>query len=343
MRFVLLTGLLAAAVAAGCGSSSSDTADTGTGGAGGAAGAGGDDSGAAGGGGADGATDAGGEAAACPSGLVAAGDQTIQLDFGGTTRNYILHVPPSYDGSAPVPLVVNFHGYTSNAAQQELFSAMNPKADSAGFLVAYPNGTGSGTDTGWNAGACCASAAANGVDDVGFTRALVADVEARACVDPKRVYATGMSNGGFMSHRLGCEAADLFAAVAPVAGVLGIPEASCTPSRPMPVIHFHGTADTLVPYDGNASLGFPSVPDTFAGWAKRDGCTDAQPKQTFQNGAATCTTYEQCSGGVKVTLCTLTGEGHCWPGQTLCPFGASTTDLSADDAMWDFFTAYALP
>jgi polyhydroxybutyrate depolymerase len=149
-----------------------------------------------------------------------------------------------------------------------------------------------------------------------------------------------MSNGGFMSHRIGCELADQFAAIAPVAGVLGIP--TCNPSRPMPVIHFHGTADTLVPYDGNAAMGFIPVLDTFHGWADRDGCTGT-PAQTYAKGDATCQTYSQCAGGAEVTLCTIDGGGHTWPGGTPVPtLGLTSTDINATDAMWTFFSAHHL-
>jgi polyhydroxybutyrate depolymerase len=162
------------------------------------------------------------------------------------------------------------------------------------------------------------------------------------CVDQKRIYATGMSNGGFMSHRLGCERANRFAAIAPVAGVLGIPPGSCTPSRPMPIIHFHGTADTLEPYDGGGTSGFPSVAQTISGWSTRNGCS-AAPTQTFSNGAAHCESTLDCTSGVEVVLCTIDGMGHCWPGQSFCPFGNASTEISANQAMWEFFQRFALP
>ena len=134
---------------------------------------------------------------------------------------------------------------------------------------------------------------------------------------------------------------DRIAAIAPVAGVLGIPAAECQPARPIPVIHFHGTADGLVPYDGVG--GFISVPESFQDWATRNGCT-GDPVQSYSNGTVHCDKYENCDAGVSVTLCTADGEGHCWPGQTLiCPFGATTGDISANDAMWELFAASSLP
>jgi polyhydroxybutyrate depolymerase len=150
-----------------------------------------------------------------------------------------------------------------------------------------------------------------------------------------------MSNGGFLSHRLGCELSTRIAAIAPVAGVMGIP--TCTPARPVPVMHFHGTLDPLVPYSGGSPLGFPSVPVTNDGWAARNACTGSA-QQTYQKGDATCMTHDQCAGGVSVTLCTIDGGGHTWPGGLPVPvLGKTSTDISATDAMWDFFQKYKLP
>jgi polyhydroxybutyrate depolymerase len=215
---------------------------------------------------------------------------------------------------------------------------MSATADAHGFAVAYP----AGLSTSWNAGICCGAAAVGLIDDVGFARAVVADASGKLCIDEKRVYSTGMSNGGYLSHRNGCESADLFAAIAPVAGVIGIPQQACAPSRPVPVIHFYGTADSLVPYAGGGALGSPSVADTDAGWAARNGCTGA-PVTTYQQGLVHCETHEACDAGTQVTLCTVEGGGHCWPGQAACPFGWSTTDISANDAMWEFFQGFSLP
>jgi polyhydroxybutyrate depolymerase len=273
---------------------------------------------------------------------LAPGDSTIMIDHDGISREYTLHVPPGYDGTQRVPLLLNFHGFTSNMAQQIAFSGMNPAADARGFIVAYPNGLANpgGTSQSWNAGTCCAFGDTMR-DDLGFARAVVTDISSKACIDPKRVYSTGMSNGGFMSHYLACKATDMFAAIGPVAGVLGIPDAECQPSRPIPVIHFHGTMDTLVPYNGGGTGG-AGVPAMFAEWGARNGCT-GNPVQTFTNGAAHCDTYETCNAGVKVTLCTIDGMGHCWPGQSFCPFGTGSTDIVANEAMLDVFEQYTLP
>jgi len=258
------------------------------------------------------------------------GVQTLTLQHDGVERSYRLHVPTGYDHSRPVPLVLNFHGLTGTPDLQALSSAMDADSDSEGFVVAYP----AGVQNSWNAGTCCGEAARTNVDDVGFARAVVADLKQKLCIDPRRVYATGMSNGGFMSHRLACEAADLFAAIGPVAGALGV--SNCQPSRPVPVIHFHGTEDGLVDYDTLAL-------NAIAQWVTANGCTDAQPAETYNQGDVRCETYSQCQAGVEVTLCTVTGGGHCWPGRPTCVFGNPTTDISANEAMWDAFSRFPLP
>jgi polyhydroxybutyrate depolymerase len=310
------------------------TDDSGTGGTGG--------SGATGGEGGTGG--AGGTASAspgCVDGTLDATVTEVDLMFDGVQRRYELHVPPAYDGSTPLPLVLNFHGFTSSAAQQRVFSEMDLTADSRGFVVAYPDGL----DASWNAGVCCGTSARNGVDDVGFARAVIDDIAARGCIDRSRVYATGMSNGGFLSHRLACEASDLIAAIAPVAGVLGIDSSACTPSRPVPVVHFHGTADAVVQYDGGCDVCLSdseSVVDTIAGWVARNGCTEAS-EVVLRTGSVMCETTGGCDGEASVTLCTIAGGGHCWPGNLFCPFGESTDDISANEVMLDLFETVRLP
>jgi polyhydroxybutyrate depolymerase len=305
----------------------------GTGGAAGSAAAGGEPVGGAGGSGEE----------PCPPGGFGPGDSEGTVEHAGVSFGYRLHVPSGYDGTRRRPLVLNWHGFTSNALQQADLSLMNASADAAGYIVAYPNSS----TASWDAGACCYMLGTR--DDVGFARALVAEIQSLACVDDRRIYSTGMSNGGFMSHRLACEASDLFAAIAPVAGVNGM--AACTPLRPVPVLHFHGTADALVGYEGGGLAGFMaavgkpviSVPQSFQDWANRNGCTDPAPAETFRNGAAHCDTYRQCTGGTEVTLCTIDNMGHCWPGNMWCPWGVSSTDINANDMMLAFFDRFALP
>jgi polyhydroxybutyrate depolymerase len=264
-------------------------------------------------------------------------DSTWTLTFSGAARTFNVHVPASYDPNKPTPVVLDFHGLTMAAAEEDLLTGMNAKADSTGFIAVEPQGQG----TSWNAGACCAPANAENVDDIGFVDAMLDQLEASLCVDPHRIFATGMSNGGFFSHRLGCELAARVAAIAPVAGVEAMP--TCNPSRPVPVMEFHGTLDPLVPYGGSTVLGFPSVPDTFSGWAARDGCT-GEPTDTYDDNDSHCATYTSCAAGAEVTLCTVDGGGHTWPGGLPVPtLGYTTPYLSATDAMWGFFQAHPLP
>ena len=270
---------------------------------------------------------AGDGSSTCPrAGDPGPGDHTLALDYGGLSRSYIVHVPPGYDPSAPTPVVFNFHGFTSNASQEVFFSNMNPTADAHGFLVVYPDGYASS----WNAGSCCGDAASEGVDDVGFIRALVDEVASLLCIDRDRVYASGMSNGGFLSYRLACEAADVFAGFAPVAGGIGI--TGCSPSRPVSLIAYHGTADSYVPY----AFGESSLHD----YADLAGCT-GDPVRTMY-GTSYCDVYEACDGGVRVGLCTLDGMDHCWPGgeppRTICEtfIGVYSVDLNANEHLWEF-------
>ena len=279
--------------------------------------------------------------ASCTGLSALSGDSVWTVTSSGLPRVVNLHVPPSYDPTKPTALVLNFHGFTSDPIQEDLLSLMDPKADAESFVVAYPLGTG--TPLSWNAGACCGTAQATGIDDIQFVRDILDAAPAKLCVDAKRIYATGMSNGAFLAHEIGCELADRIAAIAPVAGVLGIPAASCTPVRPMPVMHFHGTLDQLVPWGGDAALGFISVDDSIAGWVARNHCTGAAV-ETYNHGDASCVTHQTCAGGGEVTLCTIEGGGHTWPGGTPVPtLGATSTDISATDHMWTFFAAHPLP
>jgi polyhydroxybutyrate depolymerase len=272
----------------------------------------------------------------CGTSTIQAG--TFDFSYQNVAYNYIVHLPPGYDGTKRTPLVLNWHGYTSTAQQQETFSSMDAVADREGFILVYPNSP----DMSWNAGTCCAFGAMSR-DDVGFAMALIAQLRGQACVDAKRIYTTGMSNGAFMSYRLGCEHGETFAAVAPVAGKVGIP--NCAPSRPVPLMAFHGSADTVVVYDAGGLSGETpplDVPDTVKAWAARSGCTQA-PMTSYQMGVVTCNTWSACSAGATVTLCTVEGAGHCWPGQSYCPYGTSTTDIDASSQIAAFFKKFSLP
>lgn len=271
----------------------------------------------------------------CPATALEPGDSSGTLMHDGVARQFLIHVPQGYDNTRAVPLVLNFHGATSNAEQQRsLFSQMDVTSDAKGFIVVYPEGIGAS----WNAGACCGDAQSQDVDDVGFAIALVEHMKTRACIDPKRVYASGFSNGGRMSYRLGCEAAHVFAAIAPVAGTKSFPDLNntpgCEPSRPLSLIDFMGSADSRI----------AAQPGQIAEWVAFNGCTDATPTESYRNGEHYCMAYTHCEAGTSVTYCVIDGGGHCWPGTTPCVLGATSTssELSANELMWEVFERSSL-
>lgn len=185
-------------------------------------------------------------------------------------RPYALEVPPDHDAAQPTALLVALHGYTSSGAQLAQWWQLSAVAAARGILVAHPDGTrGSGGAQFWNATDACCDFSHSQVDDVAYLRAVIADVSARYAVDPKRVYVTGHSNGGYMSHRMACDAADVVAAVAPVSGVGWKDPARCTPSRPVPVLEIMGTLDG----NWSSSPDSPSSAEDLANWAAIDGCT----------------------------------------------------------------------
>lgn len=265
----------------------------------------------------------------CPDAPLTPGVHEQTISFDGNERSYEVQVPISYDNLAPVPLVFDIHGYTSNKDQQELVSGISDLAEQAGFLVVRPQGL----QNSWNAGDfCCGQAQSQGLDDVGLMKAIVSEVSQSLCVDPKRVYATGLSNGGALSHRIACEAADVFAAVAPVSYPLDFdPFDGCQPSRPIPVMHSHGTSDFIVPYNGSGAM--PATPQSFAYWAQVNGCT-GDPVETYSKGNSHCDSYQACDAGVEVTLCTVNG-GHV--------LYNNNDQVPIDELVWAFLKKHTLP
>lgn len=235
-------------------------------------------------------------------------------------------------------LVLDFHGYLESNDDIEKISKMDGVSDTHGFLVVYPQGK----STSWNAGSCCGSAASSGSKDVEFVGDLLDALESEYCVDKKRVFSVGFSNGGMLSHRLACELSDRIAAIGPVSGTLAVD--ACAPARPMPVIHFHGTSDFVVPYNGGGLGGADSVKDTIDGWVKRNGCT-GQPVNVYSKGDASCDEYQSCAQGASVRLCSIDGGGHQWPGGESAGGigGKLSTDISASEEMFTFFSAHPMP
>lgn len=259
------------------------------------------------------------------------------VDMNGVERNFDVHLPTGYLPTARSALVLNLHGLGSNGFEQQLLTGFVAKADAEGFVVVHPDGVGES----WNAGGCCGTAVQTGVDDVAFVGAMLDELQRELCIDERRIYVTGMSNGGFMSNRLGCDLDDRIAAIAPVAGMLI--SAPCSPAGPVPVMHFHGTADAVVLYDGVAQFGLPSALESVTGWALRNGCFDTLTT-ILQVGDSTCETFDGCSDASTVTLCTVDGGGHTWPGGLEVPrLGFTTQAISATDLMWEFFAEHPQP
>lgn len=282
------------------------------------------------------------------------GDHARTVEVAGRQRSYLLHVPPQYDSATPAPVVLAFHGGGANAGTMVSFSGLNDTADRAGFIAVYPDGTGRlpRLHT-FNAGDCCGEAAATGVDDVAFTRALLDDLAGVAAVDPRRIFATGMSNGAMMAYRLAAELSDRIAAVAPVGGPMGTNE--CRPGRAVSVMHFHGDADAFAPFAGGRGRGpsgtrFRSVQDSIDAWVEANGCGRTPATEKLADRADDGTTVRQVRygdgrDGSEVVLVVVEGGGHTWPGREprMRSLGVSTRDISANDMMWEFFTRHPLP
>ncbi len=239
-----------------------------------------------------------------------------------------------------MPLILNFHGLGSNGQEQEAQTGMSALADLKGFLVAYPNGINQNGKQEWNSNP--------GSPDLQFIGDLVQQLQADYKVDPKRMYATGMSNGGGMTNRVGCDMADVFAAIAPVEGGYPDPgwqECNLSHSRPsMPVMAFHGLTDPIVPYKGGNGSGpatygvFPSILDWATAWAHRDSCNPtpmvATPTVAQPSGiAVTRREWTQCAGNATVILFTINPHGHTWP---------RGKPIDATLEMWAFFQAHPM-
>jgi polyhydroxybutyrate depolymerase len=207
---------------------------------------------------------------------VEAGPQDYELESGGLTRSYLVYVPDGFDASSPAPLVLTFHGFAGWPAQQMQNSNWRQVADENGFLVVYPSGTG--LPLRWRIGQDFNNAN-DEIDDLQFISDLLDELSDQYCLDLNRIYANGLSNGGGMTYLLACDMADRFAAVGTVSGAYIEPEDGCQPSRPIPLITFHGTDDPIVPYEGltSRSFNFPHIADWVSDWAARDGC-DATPE-----------------------------------------------------------------
>ena len=266
----------------------------------------------------------GGPNAAAPPPPTPSTTQIGYLYVGGVQRTYVVFRPSSLGAKRPAPLVIAMHGYTVDTSWMESASQFDVLAAKAGFIVAYPQGL----QNAWNAGRCCGRSTS---DDVTFIEDMVDKLVADGHVDPKRVFATGMSNGGFMAQRLACDAADRIAAVASVSGSLVVD--SCTPSRAISVLEMHGLEDGIVPYTGGVSAGLADFPPTMSNmqqWANRDGC--GATAATAREGITTTYTWSACRDGSSVVLQAISGAGHAWFGPNDLPAEPDATLVA-----WNFF------
>jgi polyhydroxybutyrate depolymerase len=275
-----------------------------------------------------------GEAARTP------GVTTETLTTADGAREYRLAIPEGYTGEKPRPLVLNFHGLGSNAEQQAVYSELEEKGPARKYIVITPQGSGGLRF--WNVLPELASP-----DDVGFTRAIIDEASTNLCIDTRRIYATGMSNGGGMSAYLGCNLGAELAAIAPVAGV-NLVFGPCVSDDRVSVIAFHGQQDGVVPYAGGP-LGIallqdrplPPVDDAVAEWADRDGCKP-RPKTKSVSPRVELTDYRGCDAKTDVRLYSVSDGGHTWPGSIpVGPLGETTTEIDATDLMLDFFDKHA--
>lgn len=224
---------------------------------------------------------------------------------------------------------------------------MKQKSDKEGFVVAFPNGASrlpSGKIATWNAGNCCGYAVESNGDDVGFVKAVIEDIKKNFNIG--KIFATGMSNGGMLSHRLACEMSDTFTAIAAVAGTNNFD--GCNPSKPISIMHIHGLEDQHVLFNGGcgpdcmikSETEFTSVPDTISGWVKRNNC-NKDPQRVLDKENAYCDLYTGCDNNVQVKLCVAKDGGHSWPGTEKAPNPLEKSKPSqailATDEIWDFF------
>ena len=282
-----------------------------------------------------------------------AGDHTRELTVDGRKRSYTVHVPKSYDRKKRTPVVLIFHGAGANADKIRRRCGMDKKSDQAGFLAVYANGTGIGKLLTFNSGGLSKRIAKRWPNDVKYVDKLLDDLQRVVNVDPKRVYATGLSNGGMMCYRMAAELSHRIAAIAPVAGTLCLEKPR--PKRPVPIIHFHGTKDRIVPFAGpnkiaKKVLAFKSVDETISIWTKINRCERQPVERKLKDKADDGTRviqriYRAKQGGADVILVIIEGGGHTWPGRpTRNRFlGKSTKDISANDMIWNFFKRHRLP
>jgi polyhydroxybutyrate depolymerase len=287
---------------------------------------------------------------------VAGTQHHVKLQVGGLERKYTLHIPVSH--ASPSPLVLVLHGGGNTPKDMEKMTGFNALADREGFVVAYPEGY----KDFWNDGRGTMRSAKKGIDDVGFIRAVIADVEGKTSIDKSRIYVTGISNGGILTNRLGCEMADTLAAIGPVVGLIASNTAQqCRPANPIGVIGIVSVDDPRIPFAGGETGG-----DTHLGvggnvqggratealWANVDSCNSspavsAMPTRVNDGTSVSQRTYSNCRSGTAVVWYEISGGGHRWPPyqpssakaarKIAASFGKSSQNIDATAVIWAFF------
>lgn len=263
------------------------------------------------------------------------------ITHDGIQRDYILYIPELYDGNTTVPLVLNFHGFGSSASQQMFYGDFRDIADTEGFLLVHPEGTTFIGNQFWNVGFPGLS---SNIDDVGFTEALIDELATLYAIDLDRVYATGISNGGFMSFLLACQLSEKIAAVSSVTGSMTQDTFDdCNAQHPTPVLQIHGTEDDVVLYNEN-NLSLP-IPDVISYWVDHNNCettptTTTLPDVDVSDGSTIeHSVYEDGDNGVTTEHMKVIGGGHTWPGSVLNTAGTNQ-DIDASMEIWLFFSRY---
>ena len=275
--------------------------------------------------------------------------QTIVADSfiaGGVYRKFIVYVPANAGTNRP--LILNFHGLGSNASEQLFYSGFAAVADTARFIMVFPQGLSAGGSTYWNVNLPLTQA--TGTDDVGFVNQLIDTIQKRYTTDPTRTFACGFSLGGYMSHYLACKSTARFAAIASVSGTFA-PDTyngGCTPARKIPVMQIHGTDDIRVPYAGNTDGIHIDTLNAF--WVRHNGCnptptiTQVPNTNTADNSTVTKYVWDGGPSPAVVEFFKVTGGTHTWPGSPITLGGQVTNrDISASVEIWRFFSRFIIP
>ncbi len=290
------------------------------------------------------------------------GDHALTLKVGDLERRYVVHVPKGYDGKKPVPVVIMFHGGGGTARNTMEQTGWTDKADQAGFLAVFPEGSAPDpTKPGnfrtnpqtWNDGSGRFHAGEKNIDDVAFTKALLDDLSARFHVDRRRLYVAGFSNGSSLAYRLGVELVERIAAIAPVASSGLRLKDPLELKRPVPMITIQGTADPRNPLEGGDLKNFgrsdprPPIQVSVERWAKLLGCPP-EPKVVRDKDGVKVQRYGPGKDDSEVLFYLIEGMGHAWPGGAVSKLpeslvGKPTDKLKANDVIWEFFEKHPMP